>query len=146
MGWGYWLFVVLGVLAAVHLVRARMALRAEHRRPGSAAWVRAHGPLLLIVGLLIAYALAGHVARAFLIILLVAGILGPFIVTYTEKRVGAKQAHNARVIMFLVIAVCAAALALSFVVKLVLVLLAMVAIFVLLALAAVLLGLVRPRQ
>jgi hypothetical protein len=123
-----------------------MALRAEHRHPGTAAWVRAHGPLLLVLGLLIAYALAGHVTRAFLVILLVAGTLGPVVVTFTEKRVGAKQAHNARVIMFLIIAVCAVALALSFVVKLVLVLLAIVAIFVLLALAAVLLGLVRPRQ
>ena len=48
--------------------------------------------------------------------------------------------------MFLIIAVCAGALVLSFVVRLVLVLLAMVAIFMLLVLAAVLLGLVRPRR
>jgi hypothetical protein len=146
MSWGYWLFLILGVLALARLVRSRMRLRDERRSPGPAEWVNIYGPLILVVGLIVAYALAGHVTRWFILILLVVGTLGPIFVTYAEKRSGAQRAYNARGIMFLIIAVCAGALVLSFVVRLVLVLLAMVAIFMLLILAAVLLGLVRPRQ
>ena len=146
MSWGYWLFLILGVLALARLVHSRMRLRDERRGPGPAEWVSTYGPLILVVGLIAAYALAGNVTRWFILILLVVGTLGPIIVTYAEKRSGPQRAYNARGIMFLIIAVCAGALVLSFIVRLVLVLLAMVAIFMLLILAAVLLGLVRPRR
>jgi hypothetical protein len=147
VAWGWWLFIVFGVLALVRLVRGRLRLAAEHRPAATPAeWLDTYGPLMLVAGLLIAYALAGALTRWFIIILLVAVTAGPYVVTLVERFGDRERAHTARMIVFLVVAACAGALILSFVVRLVLVLLAMVAIVVVLGLAAVLLGLVGRRS
>jgi hypothetical protein len=143
--WGYWLFIVFVALAVVRLVRGRMRLRDAQRSPHPTEWLSIYGPLILVAGLFVAYVLAGAVTRGFIIALLVVATLGPFVVAFLDGTAGGRQAHQARVVLFLLVAAFAALIVLSFLIKLLLVLLAMAAIVVVLVFAAVLLGLIGRR-
>lgn len=145
MTWGYWLFILFVALALIRLVRGRMRLRDQGRGATTSEGLSIYGPTVLVVGLFVAYVLAGSVTRGFILALLIVGTLGPFVVAFFEGTAGPRQAHQARVLFFLLVAAFAALIVLSFLIKLVLVLLAMAAIVVVLVFAAVLLGLIGRR-
>lgn len=115
------------------------------RSVGPLAGLSIYGPPVLVVALFIAYLLAGHVARVFLIALVVIAGLAPFIVSFTEGLAGEQRAQRVRVFFLIVVAALATLILLAFLVKLLLLLLAVAAVVALLAVAAAFLGFFRRR-
>jgi hypothetical protein len=139
------LFLLVFAVTLFRMFRDQHHAHEAGRAVGPLVGLSIYGPPILVVALLIAYLLAGHVARVFLVVLLVIGGLAPFIVSFIEGLVGEQRAHRVRVFFLIVIAALAGLIVLAFLVKLLLLLLAVAAVVALLLVAAAFLGFFRRR-
>ena len=145
LSWVYWLFLAVFAVALYRLFRDRHRAHEAGRPAGALAGLSTYGFPLLVAALFLAYVLAGHVARGFLVALLIISGLAPFIVSFTAGFAGEQHAQRVRAFFLIVIAALTALVVLAFLVKLLLLLVAVLGVVALLIVVAALLGFFRHR-
>jgi hypothetical protein len=141
VSWVYFLFILLFVLALVPVYRHLPERGETGRRPSSMETFRLYGPAALVVALFIAYVLTGMPTRAFIVLLLIVGTVGPVAAASLEQR-GDRVAHDVRMFVFLVVLALVALIVLTLLLRFFFVLLVAAAMAAVLVIAAFTLGLI----
>ncbi|HJW75424.1 MAG TPA: hypothetical protein VJ787_07110 [Thermoleophilia bacterium] len=107
------------------------------------AFLSIYGTLILVVALFVGYLLAGQTARVVIVIMLLIGAVGPPVASFIEGYSGQAKARNVRRWLFIALAALAAIVVLSFILKLLFLLLVTGAMVAIVVISGVLLGVIR---